>query len=688
MDYLLVSIILLIAILFVCKYFFNMFGSRQSPCCADGDSSCSTCGSLTAATSDLSSSDSPRLISMSNWRVLLTGALAIVCTVLELHFLHLPHQFEMIIGAAAVFIGGYPLARNAFNGIKQKKLTVDALVIIAASGAIMLGDYLEAAAVIFILLLGEELEKYTVSKAQTAIKGLAHLVPNQVRIKNDEHGETIIPAKEVKEGMILIVKPGDRIAVDGKVVSGNSSVDQSPITGESVFVEKSPGHEVYSGSLNISGALEVQATSVGDQTTVAHIKRLIDEAKREKAPIQQLVNKYANWIVPLVIFLAIIVYLFSKDLERAITVLIVTCPCAFVLATPIAVVSAIGSAAKKGILIKGGAVLETSARLNSFVFDKTGTLTYGQPEIAAIKTFCSRDCSQEDTLTFAAVAEKLSEHPLAEAILQKAKDWELIISSPDDFVVKHGQGVIAHQEDIKIILGKRSLLEENKITLSPEIKQYLKNQESEGQTTLLVAHHKQVCGVITLSDTLRTNAPETIKQLKAMGIDRTLALYTGDNYEVARATAEKLGMDEFKANLLPEQKVDKIKELIDRGYQVGMVGDGINDAPALAASHVGIAMGIRGTELAVNAADIALLTDDLSKIPLIINLGKRTFSIIRQNVWFALIFNGLMLYLASAGAISMIIGAISHQLSSLGVILNSMRLISFKDSTLPPRQTS
>ena len=691
MDYLLVALSVLAALFFIGRRILGSFGARRPACCEQAACACQSCPPGEDGLEDSSSPPSGegasapvrRWWSGGSLRVWFTGLLALACIVLELDLFGHMHLTANLLGVLAVIVGGYPLSRNAWRGLRRGNLNVDALVIIAAGAALLIGDFLEAATVIFILLLGEELEAYTVSKAQTAVKGLAHLLPDRVRVWEGEQQERLIPIAEVREGMIVIVKPGERIPVDGKVAAGNSAVDQSPITGESLPVEKAPGQNVYSGSLNLDGALQIRATRVGEQTTVAHVKRLIEEAKREKAPIQRLVDRYTNWFVPLILLIAGLVFFFTRDLERAITVLIVACPCAFVLGTPIAVVAAIGSAARQGILIKGGAALEAGAELDSFVFDKTGTLTYGTPEIVKIKTFCSRDCGKADTLTFAAVAEKLSEHPLAEAVLQKAKEWELMISTPDDFVVKRGQGIVAEQGEINIVLGNRSLLRDNDIQLPAEVDEYLRERERLGETALLVAHHKQVCGVITLSDSLRSNAPRAIRQLRELGINKTLALYTGDNYEVARKVARKLGIEEFDANLLPEEKVEKVRKLIRQGYRVGMVGDGINDAPALASAHVGIAMGVGGSELAVNAADIALLTDDLGKIPLIIRMSRRALRIIRQNLWFALLFNGLMLLCASAGVLSMIGGALVHQLSSLGVILNSMRLISARQAALP-----
>lgn len=607
------------------------------------------------------------------WVVMGSGVLILAAWQLEWWELA-PAYMVAILALVAILLGGYSIAGNAFKGLAKKRLNMDALVVIAAVAAIAVGEWVEAATVIFILLLGEELESVTVAKARNAIKGLVELVPDKVCVIRDEK-EVIISPDQVGQGEILLIRSGERLAVDGVIVSGATTLDQSTITGESLPVDKAVGDEVYAGSLNISGVVRLKATRVGEQSTVAKIKQMMEYARKKKAPMQRLVDRFAQWFVPGTLLAAVVVYFVTHEINRAITVLIVACPCALVLGTPVAVIATIACAARKGILIKGGAALEAVGSLNSMVFDKTGTLTYGKPEVVEVKNFCRLDCDQEDTLTFAAIAEKLSEHPLASAILQRAEESELVISTPDDFVIQRGQGVLAKHEDINIILGNRSLLKENAITLTPEIESYIKSREAQGETAIIVAHHTQVCGVITLADTLRRNAFNTLHQLKELGINKTLAMYTGDNYETAKAVARKLGIDEVVANLLPQQKVEQVQALMDKGFRVGMVGDGVNDAPALATARVGIAMGAVGSDVAIEAADIALMTDDLSRIPEVIKFSRRTLSVIHQNLAFAVLFNLAMMILASEGYISMIAGAVLHQVSSLAVILNSMRLL-------------
>ncbi len=607
------------------------------------------------------------------WIVSGCGALTLAAWQLEWWGIISP-SLVAILASCALLLGGYSIAANALRGVKQKQLNVDALVVIAALAALIVGAWVEAATVIFILLLGEELETVTVNKARKAITNLMQLVPEKVCVIKDGQ-ELQLPTDQVQVDDILLIRLGERVAVDGIIVFGTSSLDQSNITGESLPADKTVGDEVYAGSLNFSGSIRVRATHVGKQSSLAKIKEMVEQARAKKAPTQRLIDRFAQWFVPCTLLVAVLVFLVTHDIIRAITVLIVACPCALVLGTPVAVIATITSAARTGLLIKGGAALENVGRLNSLVFDKTGTLTYGKPKVVEVKNFCGRNCDQEDTLSFAAIAEKLSEHPLAGAILQKAEEWELLISTPDDFVVHQGQGVKAKHEDINIILGNRRLLKENAITLTPEMETYIKNRETQGETAIIVAHHAQVCGIITLADTLRRNAFSTIHQLKALGINKTVAMYTGDNYDTAKAIARKLGIEDFLANLLPHQKVEQVQALIDKGYKVGMVGDGVNDAPALATAQVGIAMGAVGSDIAIEAADIALMTDDLSRIPQIIKLSRRTLRVIYQNLWFAILFNLGMMVLASEGSLSMIGGALLHQFSSLAVILNSMRLL-------------
>ncbi|MDY6856036.1 MAG: cation-translocating P-type ATPase [Thermodesulfobacteriota bacterium] len=602
---------------------------------------------------------------------------------------------------AAILIGGYPIASVAMKGLFQRNINVDMLVTIAASAAMALGDYLEAGIVIFILLVGEFLEAVTLAKTGKAMEGLASLIPDTVNLKQG-NVEMEVPSASIKKDDVIIVRAGEYIPVDGVIIKGEATIDQSLLTGESMPVEKTVGDEVYSGVINKSGAIELKALKVGDETTVARIQQMILKAQDQKAPVERTVDRFAKYFVPIMILVSGVVYMATFDIRRAITVLIVACPCALVLGTPTAVIAAIGRAAYKGILIKGGQALETAGRINGVIFDKTGTLTYGAPEVVAIKQVCGHN--DEDIVRIAAVAEKFSEHPLAGAILDRAKEWELLIAAPDDFTVRKGQGIEVKQNLLHIVIGNRSLLADNRIELSNEVNEFMKNRERQGETALIVVHStedctgqisaeidsrndicckKEICGIIILADTLRDGAAEAIASLKSLGANRITALYTGDNLRTASAIAGKLGIYKVASGLLPEDKANKIKELMEKGNCIAMVGDGINDAPALATADLGIAMGVVGSDIAVEAADVAILNDDILSVPAVISLGRKTLTIIKQNLFFAVVFNTVMIGAASLGLISMVLGAVFHQVSSLGVILNSMRLLVW--NKLPPQ---
>ncbi len=579
------------------------------------------------------------------------------------------------LALVAAVLGGYPIASKAVKAALRRQLSVDALVTVAASAAIALGNHLEAGIVVFILLLGELLEDVTVAKTSKAIQGLASLIPDTVRLKRGDD-EIEVAVSQVAIGDVVVVRSGERIAVDGVITRGKASIDQSPITGESLPVDKSEGDEVSAGTVNQLGAIEVTAVKVGRDTTAAQIEAMVIEAQKKKAPVQRLVDRFATYFVPAMFLLAALVYLVTSDPRRAITVLVVACPCALVLGTPTAMVAAIGAAARKGVLIRGGDVLETLGRLNGVIFDKTGTITRGSPTVVDVRQICGH--SERDILQFAAVAEKLSEHPLASAILERAQEHEITISAPDDFRVKRGQGIEVQHEGLRIVLGNRSLLLENHVVICSEAEDYMREREARGETTLLVAHDREICGVVTLADPIREEAAQTIGGLRRMGVSDVLAMYTGDNPRTASAIAVTLGIEEVAAGLLPRDKVDKVRSLVGDGHTIAMVGDGINDAPALAAADVGIAMGGIGSDITLEAAGVVLLTDDLSNVPAVIGLGKRALSVVRQNLFFALLFNTAMILLASMGIVSMVLGAVFHQGSSLFVILNSMRLLAWQ----------
>ncbi|MCI2426706.1 cation-translocating P-type ATPase [Candidatus Acetothermia bacterium] len=607
-------------------------------------------------------------------------------------FFTLPELVTNYLALAATISGGYPIAVKAIKALRERELIIDTLVTIAAVAAVAIGDYGEAGFVIFILLLGEFLEGVTVAKTSQAIKGLASLIPDTVKIRRGSE-EVEIATAAIKIGDLIVVRPGEHIAIDGVIVRGEGAIDQALVTGESTPVERSAGDKVYSGTILATGALEIEATNVGEDTTVAKIEQMITEARTRKAPLERIVDRFAKYFVPAVLVFAVIVYLLTFDIRRAITILIVACPCALVLGTPTAVVAAIGAAARKGILIKGGRALEAAGKITTVIFDKTGTLTNGLLKVVEVKPICAEH-DEKNVVELTAIAEKLSEHPLAKAILEKVAEWEYIVASPDDFTVKQGQGVEVRNNDLHIVVGNRSLLAENNIALSEEIEAYMQGREERGETVLIVAHStedclgsgngqdknkdccaKAVCGVISLADTIKADAKATLQILRNRKKRTKIALFTGDNARTASSIAAELKINVVAAELLPADKTRKVEELIAAGEKTAMVGDGINDAPALATADLGIAMGTLGSDITVQASDVTILHDDLASVPQVLDLGRKAVWVIRENIFFALLFNSGMIGLAALGLISMVIAAIFHQISSLIVILNSMRLL-------------
>jgi Cd2+/Zn2+-exporting ATPase len=576
---------------------------------------------------------------------------------------YLPTAFSI----ASLILGGYPILKGAIQTLLIPDLNVDTLVSIAAIAAASVGAYREAAVVIFIMLLGESLEGVTVGKTRKAISSLIQLAPKTAWIRR-EGKEIQVPIEEVKPKEIVIVKPGERIPVDGQIISGCGSINQSMLTGESIPVEKGVGDRIYCGTINESGSCEIEATQVADDTKLAQIKRLILEAQAEKSPTQRVMDRFARYFIPAILLIALATFLITGDSFRAITILIVACPCALVLGTPTAVVATIGNAARQGILIKGGVYLEQMGRLKALLMDKTGTLTYGRPKVVEMRPFNGLD--EKEVLYWAAIAEKRSEHPLARAILGKAEEVGLNIPHPEFFESFRGRGVKAQWNGKTIIVGSLEMLKKEGIAVPESIEGLLK---SEITTSLLIVLDRRFLGFISMGDTLREKAKTTIDKIKKEGVSEIWML-TGDSDQVADGIGKELGIG-YEARLLPEEKVRRVKEWKRRGQTVAMVGDGINDAPALAAADVGIAMGAVGTDVAIETADIALMTDELEKIPAVIQLSRKALRVIKENLMFAIVFNTIMVLLSAQGWVSMILGAVMHQVSSLLVILNSMRLL-------------
>jgi Cu+-exporting ATPase len=614
----------------------------------------------------------------------------------------IPMSASMGMVLVALAWAAYPIFHRAIMTLKDGRLDADVLVAIAVTAASIMGvmeirdmglehahGFFAAGEVAFIMLLGAQLEDYTSRRARRALGSLLSLVPPVARVRRNDT-ETEIPADMVRVGDTVVVRAGERVPVDGVVRQGAASVNQAAVTGESVPVDKVPGDEVYIGSLNETGALIVEATRVGEQTTLARIAQLVESAQRREAPIQRTLDRLAGWMVPVMVTLSALVFVaayngvilnaqpdMEEALKQAITVLIVACPCALILATPTAIIAAIARAARAGVLIKGGQHLEAAARLHTIVFDKTGTLTHGTPEVTHVNLFC--DHTEAELVQMAAIAEKMSAHPIAHAIKRHAESLGVVAVDPSSFESHHGRGVVAHHNGQRLVVGQRALMDQNAIGMSPALHTHMDKHHDEGHTTLVVAHDGRVCGTICVADTLRDRADEAIARLRTLGVERVVML-TGDNHRVAMNIAGKLGLDDVVAEVMPEQKAKHIESIKGgaRGRGVAMVGDGVNDAPALAVADVGIAMGVGGTDVANEAAHIALMADDLSKIAYAVGLSRRALRIIKQGLIFALVYNVVMVTLAATGQLGMIGGAIAHQVSSVVVILNAMRLLRYR----------
>ena len=581
-----------------------------------------------------------------------------------------PSYLSTALSIVSLVVGGYPVLKSAIKTLLIPDLNVDTLVSVAAISATAVGAYREAAAVIFIMLLGEFLEHLTVGKARKAIASLIQLSPKTAWVRR-EGKEVQVPIEEVKAGEVVIVKPGERIPVDGKILSGCGSVNQSTLTGESIPVEKGAGDKVYCGTFNEAGSCEIEAVQVAEDTKLAQIKRLILEAQAEKSPTQRVMDRFARYFIPAILLIAFFTFLITGEIIRGITILIVACPCALVLGTPTAVVAAIGNAARQGILIKGGPYLEQMGRLKTLLIDKTGTLTEGRPRVVGMRSFDGLD--EKAVLYWAAIAEKRSEHPLARAVINRAGELGLNIPHPESFENFRGRGVKAKWNAKTIVVGSSEMLREEGIEIPESARGLLGSKEFEGMTFLLVGLDHRLQGLISIADTLRKGAKAAIDKIRKEGISEIWML-TGDNEQVADRIAKELGI-RYEAKLYPEEKVMRVKEWRRKGRVVAMIGDGVNDAPALAAADIGIAMGAVGTDVAIETADIALMTDELDKIPTVIRLSRKALRVIKENLIFAIVFNTLMVFLSAQGWVTMILGAVMHQASSLLVILNSMRLL-------------
>lgn len=580
---------------------------------------------------------------------------------------------------AAMLICGYPTLRSGILALRAKRMNTNLLMGVAGVGAAILGDYLEGALVLFLYSLGEALEDFTVEKTRKSIRSLADIFPAEAKIRRNGQ-EFNVPLDRIHVGDIMIVRPGERIAMDGKVISGISSLDQSPITGESIPVSKGVGDEIYAGSINQRGTLEVKVTRDSRDNAIARIINLVEKAQAQKAPTQRYTEKFGDYYTPAVISLAVLVAAVPPiffgvnphtSIYRALTLLVISCPCALVLSAPIAIISAISHAAKRGVLIKGGAYLEEMAKISVMAFDKTGTLTRGKPHVTDIITV--NGATEEEVLSAAAALEARSEHPLASAILREAAEKNIGYETPQDFISLPGRGVQGKLGNKIHILGNLRILDKKNGSCM-EAEGLLSDLHKQGKTGIILCREDHLLGVIAVADEIRGGMKSVIEQLRKSGI-RHIELLTGDQQYAAKAVSDQLGLDGYRAELLPENKVDYVRQLSGNYGKIAMVGDGINDAPALARASIGIAMGAAGSDQALESADIALMADDLTQLPFAFRLSTLTLRTIKFNV--ALAIGTVLLLVAGAllGYVSLYIGVLGHEGSALLVIANGMRLL-------------
>ena len=573
--------------------------------------------------------------------------------------------------------GGWYVVPKGIMALRSGALDMNFLMTIAAVGAWIIGEPTEAAATLFLFSVAELLESYSMDRARNAIKALMDLSPTEA-ILLDDGKEVVVPADRVMVGSIIVIRPGAKVPLDGDVLSGISSVNQAPITGESIPVDKGPGDTVFAGTLNSQGALNVRVTKPASDTTLARIIHAVEQAQGSRAPSQTFVERFARVYTPAVVLLAIAIAVLPPLLDlgdgrtwlyRALTMLVIACPCALVISTPITIVSGLTGAARSGILIKGGAYLEALGSITAIAFDKTGTLTLGMPQVTSVVPVTGR--TKEDVIRAAAAVEQHSEHPLARAIVEYASAKGAIQSSTD-FQAVIGRGAHATIDGRVIHVGNERLAVELGVETA-ELIQLREKLEVAGETAVFVADAAAPIGVISLADTVRPDAKPTLASLRAAGI-RRIAMLTGDSSRTAAAVASQLGIDDVRAQLLPDAKVLTIRELSQHG-KVAFVGDGINDAPALAASTVGIAMGVAGTDVALEAADVALMGDDLMKLKEAIDLSRRAVHIIKQNIIFAIGTKAVFLALALAGVATLWMAIAADMGASLLVVANGMRAL-------------
>ena len=606
-------------------------------------------------------------------------------------FIEIPFKFELI----PLVIGGFIVIKSTVLAtIKKKKVTAGLLVVLALIGTTYVGEYLSGSIVSFMMIFGEFLEDLTMKKTQNAVRSLIQLVPHKCRKKIGNKFEQV-SIREVRPGDIIQVIAGEKIPVDGIIQNGQATINEAAITGESMPVDKTIKDKVFVGTLNENGVIEILTQKIGNETILGQIIKTVKSAQENKGDVQKTADKFAEFFLPTILLICAITALLTKDVMRVMSILVIACPCALVLATPTAVVASVGNAAKKGVLIKGGVVIEELAKVTTICFDKTGTITKGTPEV--VDMLICDESKQNEFFNTLAIVEKNSGHPIGKSIIKylvEKQNLDLENIPNGEFNMLFGRGVNVKVEDkIYEVSNRKILTDLNRNTTSPstmensynkQIYNFLDHEEKLGRTALLVVSDGNILGCISIADTVRPYIKDTLQELKTLGIEDFIML-TGDNEYTAKAICDEVGIDQFKSNLLPQEKLDYIKELQSQGKHVAMIGDGINDAPALTLANVGIAMGMAGTDIASDASDITLMSDRIDFLCETIALSKKTYSIIKQNIWvFAVCVNIIGILLSGLGFLNPIAAAIIHNASSIFVVLNSSRMLGYKyknDST-------
>lgn len=575
----------------------------------------------------------------------------------------------------ATILAMFPIGIKAYQAIRMKLFSIEMLVSIAVIGALFIGEYVEASVVTFLFLFGSYLEARTLERTRSSIKELTEMAPQEANLILEDGSRELIDVDDVDIGNRIAILPGGMISVDGKVLKGDAEVNEAAISGESVLISKTPGDQVFSGTILDSGYLEIEAEKVGDDTTFSKIIELVEEAQDTKSNAERFLDRFAQYYTPGVLVLSILVWIITRDLHLSITFLVIACPGALVIGAPVSNVAAIGNGAKNGSLIKGGEIIEKLSKVDTLVFDKTGTLTKGRPEVTDFKVYSG---DETELLGLIGKLETASEHHLGRAIVEYAeKRTDLNLYKMKDASGVKGRGINGNINDLNIIAGNRNMMLENNIVIPSDVEAYVVEREKNGNTVIFASVNSEIRAVISIADKIRDDAKDALEMMRDKGINHIVML-TGDNHHTAQAVAQELNIDEVHAELLPEDKVRHVKRLKDEGRIISMAGDGINDAPAIATADVGLAMGKGGTDISMETADVVLMADKLNQYAHAFSLSKAAIRNMKQNIIIALVTVVLLLVGVLMGGVNLAIGMFAHEASVLIVILNAMRLIKFR----------